>query len=76
MAMKRDCPKCGRRLVASGEIEFDGVVYSVFQCDECLMRTDFGGEKFETALTFAVAPNGDIVSASDLTQKIDFSLDE
>ena len=52
------CPKCGRRLERSGEIQFDGIAYPVFQCDECLVETEMFGEPIEVALTFAVNEDG------------------
>lgn len=50
------CPKCGRRLVQSGELVIDETTHPTFQCDECLMPVDFMGEKTEVALTFALDP--------------------
>ena len=66
------CPKCQRPLQQSGEVELDDEIFPVYQCDECLMQADFGGEKIEIAFTFAVAPDGSIVYASDPSKKIQF----
>jgi hypothetical protein len=54
------CPKCGRVLKQSGEVICAGVgeTVPVFQCDECLVQTDFLGEKVEIALTFALDKDG------------------
>jgi hypothetical protein len=48
------CPKCGRMLKPSGELNVAGVTMLTYQCDECLRTIDFCGEKTEVALTFAV----------------------
>jgi hypothetical protein len=52
------CPKCGRRLEKSGEIEHEGNFCPVFQCDECLVAVSMFGEPIEVALTFAVDDQG------------------
>jgi hypothetical protein len=52
------CPKCGRTLQRSGEVEVEDVTFPVFQCDECVVETEMYGEPFETALTFAVDAAG------------------
>lgn len=53
------CPKCNRMLTASGVVEdVELGELGVFQCDECIAVWEFGGEDFETALTFAVGADG------------------
>lgn len=52
------CPKCGRRLQRTGEVEVDGATFPVFQCDECIVPWRVEGEEFDTALTFAVDAAG------------------
>lgn len=52
------CPKCGRALQQSGEAVVNGVSLPIFQCDECIVSTEFMGEPCELALTFAVGPDG------------------
>src|SRR5262245_60895338 len=52
------CPKCGRTLEQSGEVVVHNVTLPIFQCDECIVVTDFMGEPFELALTFAVGQDG------------------
>jgi hypothetical protein len=48
------CPRCGRTLRRSGEVEVEGADFPVFQCDECIVRAEMYGEPFEVAFTFAV----------------------
>ncbi len=52
------CPKCGRRLQRSGEVEVEGATFPVFQCDECIVPWEVEGEVFDTAFTFAVDAEG------------------
>ena len=52
------CPSCRRLLAPSGELCADGVVMSVYQCDQCTRPWDVGGQVFQVALTFAVDPDG------------------
>ena len=52
------CPKCGRTLQRSGEVEIEGAAFPVFQCDECIVEAEMFGEPFEAALTFAVDADG------------------
>jgi hypothetical protein len=57
------CPKCNRRLSASGTVGLgDGAEIPVYQCDECLEELDLkdGGPKLEMALTFAVDALGTV----------------
>ena len=63
-----DCPKCGRRLAAAGQAAVDSrpVPFAIFQCAECLDTFDFGGERFEAALTFAVDGAGAFRDADTL----------
>jgi DNA-directed RNA polymerase subunit M/transcription elongation factor TFIIS len=66
------CPKCGDLLAPSGELEADGQVLPVYQCDSCTMQVDFGGEMIESALTFARKPDGTIVDAADPDRTLRF----
>jgi hypothetical protein len=71
------CPKCGRILQQSGEATVscgDGtqLVVPVFQCDECLMNFDFGGESMEIALTFALDEKGQPFDPADPEGKLRF----
>jgi hypothetical protein len=52
------CPKCGRKLQRSGEVEVEDATFPVFQCDECIVQVEMYGEPFESALTFAVDAEG------------------
>jgi hypothetical protein len=52
------CPKCGRTLTRSGEVEVEGADFPVFQCDECVTPWTVEGEVFDTAFTFAVDADG------------------
>lgn len=58
MPLSVKCPKCGRQLQASGEVEFEERTVPVYQCDECLVQTEMFGEPVEVALTFAVNAAG------------------
>jgi hypothetical protein len=58
------CPKCGRTLTRSGEVEVEGTAFPVFQCDECITPWKVEGEVFDTALTFAVDADGKPFDAS------------
>lgn len=60
------CPKCNRQLRRGGEVAVEGERLSVFQCDECLSAWDFDGERFETALTFAVDAAGRLLDPESL----------
>jgi hypothetical protein len=54
------CPKCNRKLEASGTILVDGVEIPLpmYQCDECLVNVELAGETVELALTFCVGTDG------------------
>ncbi|HKQ49466.1 MAG TPA: hypothetical protein VJZ71_15450 [Phycisphaerae bacterium] len=52
------CPKCGRQLNQSGEAAVDERVYPIYQCDECIVVTEFMGRTIEMALTFALGDDG------------------
>jgi hypothetical protein len=52
------CPKCGRRLMPSGELLAGNVAVPTYQCDECLVMVDLFGQRHEVALTFAVDAQG------------------
>ena len=52
------CPKCGRKLRASGVLDFDGRELPTYQCDECLRVVEFLGERQEVALTFVLGEDG------------------
>lgn len=43
----------------------------VYQCDECLQTVDFGGEKFEQALTFGVV-NGRVIDPTEPDNELKF----
>lgn len=60
------CPKCGRDVEPCGEVDLDGVVMPVYQCDACLVPWDLGGERFEVALTFAVDADGNCLDHETL----------
>lgn len=46
--------------------------YPVYSCDECLQTVDFGGEKFEQALTFALRPDGTVVDPAEPDGELKF----
>jgi hypothetical protein len=52
------CPKCGRKLARSGDVEVEGTTFPVRQCDECTTPWTVDGEAFDTAFTFAVDAKG------------------
>lgn len=52
------CPKCRQPLEPSGEVDIDGRVLAVYQCDDCTRPWSFDGEVFQTALTFALNEDG------------------
>jgi hypothetical protein len=52
------CPKCGRRLTRSGEVEIEGTTFPVFQCNECMTHWTVEGEEFDVTYTFAVDAEG------------------
>jgi len=54
------CPKCNRILAKCGQLVAHDrpELLDVFQCDECTATWVFGGEPFETALTFLVGNDG------------------
>lgn len=52
------CPKCGRPLDPSGEAVCDGETFPVYQCPECVTRTEIMGEPFDVALTFCLDSRG------------------
>ncbi len=59
--MEIRCPSCRRLLPCSGEVNVNGRILGVYQCDSCVRPWEFGGKVFETALTFALTENGDLV---------------
>lgn len=48
------CPKCSKQLDACGEVDAEGEVCPVFQCEECTEEKEVLGEMFEMSVTFAV----------------------
>jgi hypothetical protein len=52
------CPKCGTVLERSGEVEVGGDVLPVFQCDDCTVPWEVGGQVEEAAYTFCVGRDG------------------
>ena len=52
------CPKCGRRLQPCGVMTVNGIDMPTYQCDECIVPIDIGGEHFDGALTFCLGPDG------------------
>lgn len=52
------CPKCNRRLPATGEVAIDRKTFQTFQCDECIVETVFYGQKLELPLTFCIGADG------------------
>lgn len=56
--MSIPCPKCKKPLEASGELNADGQVMTVYQCDTCTVAWEFDGATFPAALTFAVDADG------------------
>jgi hypothetical protein len=59
------CPKCGRTLAHSGEVEVEGADFPVFQCDDCVTPWAVEGEVFDTAFTFAVDADGNPFDPAD-----------
>lgn len=55
------CPKCNRRLIPTGTIDFQGKTLFSYQCDECIVNAEFYGVKLEEPLTFAADRNGTII---------------
>jgi endogenous inhibitor of DNA gyrase (YacG/DUF329 family) len=66
------CPKCGRTLVQSGELESEGRIYPTFQCEECVVTVDFLGETTEIALTFALDKEGQPFDPADPDGRLRF----
>jgi hypothetical protein len=60
------CPKCGRRLRASGVVNVNGRSAFSFQCDECITKTEFYGEPIEAPLTFVTDEAGTVVGGDSL----------
>jgi hypothetical protein len=58
MASRFPCPKCNRSLESTGEVVVESQTCPVYQCDECMVPWTVEGQEFETALTFAVGPDG------------------
>jgi len=48
------CPKCGKKLLACGEVVYKGRTFPSYQCDACIVQVEMFGEKVEAALTFCV----------------------
>jgi hypothetical protein len=65
MAQRFPCPRCNRLLEQSGELAVGDTVCPVYQCDECLVPWEIGGETFEAAYTFAVGPDGQVFDPSE-----------
>jgi hypothetical protein len=48
------CPKCSQLLEASGEVDFEGQTYPVYQCDACRVPRELFGVVSEMPVTFYV----------------------
>lgn len=48
------CPKCSAPLEASGELDFEGRTYAVYQCDACLVPRELFGQVSPMPMTFYV----------------------
>ncbi len=59
------CPKCGRRLRASGVLTVGTARLPTFACDECIMTVEFAGERMELPLTFALDADGQPFDPAD-----------
>ena len=70
--MKVACPKCGRSLQPSGTVTVEGRTRPVYQCDECVVPTDIGGETFDAALTFYVDEGGRPINPESSDGKFQF----
>ena len=64
--MSVPCPKCRQQLQPSGEVNVDGQVLPVYQCDTCTRDWTFDGEVFQAALTFALDPDGNCLDPETL----------
>lgn len=69
---KFPCPKCNRMLVQSGELRVLDRVAPTFQCDECLMTVDIGGEAMEVPLTFVLDKDGRPIDPADPDNRLRF----
>lgn len=62
-----NCPKCGRRCAASGELTIDDCdgrgprTFPVYQCDECITPGGGDYEGLEFSLTWFVRDGGAVV---------------
>ena len=56
-----DCPKCKQPVEASGELDFEGMYYRVFQCEnkQCESTWKMGEKEFPVCFTFAVSEDGE-----------------
>lgn len=61
-----NCPKCSREISQAGEMDIDGRMMAVYQCDHCLSPLEFDGVKFDGAWTFAVDSAGQFFDAQTL----------
>lgn len=52
------CPKCGAACEQTGEFDWQGETFPVFQCDACEVPWVVEGETFPTVLTFSVDASG------------------
>lgn len=60
------CPRCKNELQQSGTLDVEGQEWAVYQCDQCTTPWEFEGEKYDTALTFAVDASGRMFSPETL----------
>lgn len=64
--MSVPCPKFGRPLDSSGDLDVDGQTLAVYQCDDCIVPWQFGETEFPAALTFALDADGNYLDATTL----------
>lgn len=62
MAIAIHCPHCHRPVEpAIGELNLDGQVLSVYQCEHCVRPWDFDGAQFDAQFTFALDSDGQVL---------------
>lgn len=52
------CPRCGRQLEQTGTVTCEGDETPVYQCDDCIVRVNFGGKTMDGNLTFCLDKQG------------------
>jgi hypothetical protein len=66
-----ECPKCGRILLALGEVMFHNELMPLYGCPECITRRRVKGTVVELPLTFLITPQGHPLDPANPNGEVD-----